>query len=212
VSAPACLPHRESGTLGRMRLPAWLPAAALCAACTTVSSSAYVPAPTGATPAAPSAGPPVAAAAVAVRFTRDPAGAEELGVVEAHGAVGYGSGRDVSRGKTVSSPRSGASLQAIVDELKKRVASVGGDVARVDAIATRYEMVRESYTYDCGTTTTTSEPRTVTRTGPDGRMTTQTEMQTVTKHDPRTCTGWRDVEAGVLTLTGRAFRSKGAQP
>ncbi len=169
-----------------MQLPRWLPSLALCASCATVTSSADLTGP----PAPPSTAP----GAVRVAFTRDPSGAEELGIVEAHGR------------------RPGATLDALVEELRSRVATVGGDVARVDAFATTYENVTEAYTYDCGTTRTTSEPRTVSRSGPDGRMTTQTEMTTVTKHEPKTCTGYRQVEVAVLTLTGRAFRTKGPNP
>lgn len=181
-----------------MRLVAWAPALALCAGCTVVSSSAYAPGPR----AAPSAGP------VAVRFTADPPGAVEIGVVEAHGR------------------RPQATLEALVDELRKRVAEVGGDVARVDGFATRYENVTETYTYDCGETTTTTEPRTVTKTDCSGSgtatagqstfggctTTTETTMETVTKHEPKTCTGTQQVEAAVLTLTGRAFRTGGTKP
>jgi hypothetical protein len=127
---------------------------------------------------------------VAVRLTQEPIDAEELGIVEAHGR------------------RPAATLQQVLAELTGRVAALGGDIARVDAFATRYEMLSENYTYDCGTTETRQEPRTVTRSGPNGTMTTATEYVTVTQHEPKTCNGVRQVEAGTLTIRGRAFRAR----
>ena len=221
-----------------MRSSAWLLAAALCSACATVSSSAYVPARPGASsaPTPASASATDAVSVVAVRLTNDPADAAEIAVVEAHAPAWFGTGRDVSSGKIASGPRGGPTLQALVEELKRRTASVGGDVARVDTFATKYDVVRESYSYDCSetktemVTKTTTEPRTKTRTdctpassfggsiGGGCRTTTDTEWVTVTKTEPetkrvqKTCTGLRDVEAGVITLTGRAFRTSGAKP
>jgi hypothetical protein len=193
---------------------------ALCSAC-VVSSSAYVPGgPPGAVAAAAAPAPaPIAARVVAVRFTSDPPGAEEIAVVEAHATrsgatlkadpqdhAGIG-GFDAKKGN-----RSSGSLQAIVDALRARTAEVGGDAVRVDRFATTYDVVREAYRYDCSETRTTTEPRTVSRMGTGGRMETRTEMQTVTKREHKTCNGYRDVEVPVLTLVGRAFRTKGASP
>jgi hypothetical protein len=153
-------------------------------ACSTVESSALRTTPS----APPNQGQ------VAVRFTQEPTDADELGIVEAHGR------------------RPAATLQQVMAELTGRVAALGGDIARVDAFATQYEMLSESYTYDCGTTETRQEPRTATRTGPSGTMTTVTEYATVTHHEPKTCTGVRQVEGATLTIRGRAFRARrGAQ-
>lgn len=167
-----------------MRIATTLAVVTLLAGCVTPSSSAWTPGP---------AAPP-SAAPVRVAFVREPAAAEELGAVEANGR------------------RPGVTLEALVAELRARAASIGGDQVRVDRFATRHEMVREQYAYDCSTTTTTHETRTVTRSGIGGRMETHTETVPVTKRDPKTCQGWHDVEAATLTLTGRAFRTKGAQP
>ena len=155
----------------------WL---ALTCGCTTVGSSAL---PTRSA-MAPATEP------VAVRLNSDPANAEELGIVEAHGR------------------RPAASLQQLLTEVTSRAASLGGDVVRIDAFATRYETVTEPYTYDCGTTETHTESRTVTRTGPTGSMTTTTESVPVTRHVQKTCNGVRQVEAATLTLRGRAFRAR----
>jgi hypothetical protein len=157
---------------------------ALCCGCSTVRSSALR---TG-NPARPAAGP------VAVRFTDDPTNAEQLGIVEAHGR------------------RPGAKLEEVLAEFTARVAALGGNVARVDAFPTRYEMITESYTYDCGTTQTHQEPRSVTRTDANGQPTTTTEFVTVTEHVAQTCTGFHQVEAATLTVQGRAFRTRKEGP
>lgn len=123
-------------------------------------------------------GPKLAASSAPVRLssTRDPARAQPLGVVEAHG------------------DRRVATLDAIAEEFRGRVASLGGDVGRIDNFATRYEMVTETYSYDCSTTMTTGYPPMTTRI-------------------PRTCSGTRTVEVPTLTLTGRAFKAaRGATP
>jgi hypothetical protein len=156
---------------------------ALACACKTTHSSAFATHPE-----------PSSAAPVSVLASRDPPGAEELGIVEAHGN------------------RPEATLLEIVAALGARVASLGGDIARVDTFRTSYEMVSQHYTYDCGTTETRTESRSVTRTGSDGRLTVSTESVPVPHHVPKTCTGGREVEAAVLTLTGRAFRSAKRQP
>lgn len=150
--------------------------------CSAVQSSAL---PTGPR-LAPSTAP------VAVFVTRDPPDADEIAIVEAHGR------------------RPVATLEALLGELRSRVAGLGGDRARIDGFATRYEMVTESYTYDCGTTEMRTETRTVSRPGPNGTSTMSTETVSVPRHVSKTCTGTRTVEAAVLTLTGRAFRARGS--
>jgi hypothetical protein len=154
---------------------------ALLSGCTGVQSSAL--------PTRPGLAP--SSAPVVVFTTRDPPGAEEVAIVEAHGR------------------RPVATLEALLAEFQGRVAAVGGDRARVDGFATRYEMVTESYTYECGTTEHRTETRTVSRPGPNGTSTMSTESVTVPHHVSKTCTGTRTVEAAVLTLTGRAFRARG---
>jgi hypothetical protein len=168
--------------------------------CVTVASSVYRSAP--ATPdsppppsgeAAPAAESGAAArwAELPVSGTRDPAGAVELAVVEVHGR------------------RTVATLASLVDEFRRRVAEVGGDHARIDRFATKYEMVSEPYTYDCGQTRTEHQTRTVSRTDAQGRSYSQVETVPVTRHEPKTCFGTRQVEAATLTLTGRALRTPG---
>ena len=48
----------------------------------------------------------------------------------------------------------------------------------------------------------------MTRTDANGRLSTSTETVTVTEHQPKTCTGVRQVEAATLTVLGRAFRTR----
>lgn len=129
-----------------------------------------------------------------MRFTTDPPGAEQLGIVEAHGR------------------RPAATLEELLAQLTDRVAAMGGDVARIDSFPTRYEMVSESYTYDCGTTRTRQEPQSVTTVDANGRPTTTTQWVTVTEHVAQTCTGFRQVEAATLTVQGRAFRTRKGNP
>jgi hypothetical protein len=162
--------------------PLALAVLALASGCTAVESSVL---PTG--PRLPPS-----AAPVKVFTIRDPPGAEEVAIVEAHGK------------------RPVATLEALLAEFRGRVAAVGGDRARIDGFATRYELVEESYTYDCGTTEMRTETRTVSRPGPNGTSSMSTETVSVPHHVSRTCTGTRTVEVAVLTLTGRAFRAKGA--
>jgi hypothetical protein len=132
--------------------------------------------------------------AVAVHLTREPVDADELGIVEAHG------------------PRPAATLEQILNEFTRRVAALGGDIARVDAFATGYETVTESYTYECGANVTRDEVRMVTQTNPDGTTTTTWEHEPVTQYESKTCTGDRKVEVATLTIQGRAFRArKGVQ-
>ncbi len=131
---------------------------------------------------------------VVVQFTQKPADADELGIVEAQG-----------RGPA-------AKLQQVLAELTGRVAALGGNLARVDAFATRYDVVNESYTYDCGTTGTRLEPRSVTRPGPNRSMATITEVVPVSYHQPKTCNGVRKIETPTLTFRGRAFRARDHMP
>jgi hypothetical protein len=98
-------------------------AVALASACTHVGSSGYATGPT----LAPSSG------YVVVSATRDPASAQELGVVEAHG------------------PRATATIEQIVAEFRARVASMGGDYGRIDAFPTKHDLVTQTYAYGCGT-------------------------------------------------------------
>lgn len=154
----------------------WL---SFCPACGIVQSSVL---PAG-WPQAPLSGP------VSVSATRDLPGAEELGIVEAHGI------------------RPAAPLGEILAAFRSRVAELGGDYGRIDGFATRFEEVTESYTYDCGTNVTETQTRNVSTPGPNGTSTSRTETVTVTRHQPRTCTGTRQVEAATFTLTGRAFRA-----
>ena len=183
MSAPGSLGVRYAL---RMRIGTTFAALALCAGCVPAlpSSSAFVQ---GTAPAVP-------AAQVRVVGVGQPAGAQELGIVEANGG------------------RPGVPLDAVVAELRSRAASIGADLVRLDGFATKYEMVTEQYTYDCGHTETVMETRTVTRTGFNGQLETAIETVPSTKWVSKTCTGTRQVEVARLTLTGRAFRSKGAQP
>src|SRR5690348_12978572 len=106
---------------------------------------------------------PPSLAEVEVRFTGEPEGAEELGIVESHG------------------PRPAATLQELMERLKAKAGRLGADVVRVDSFATQYEIVPQDFTYDCSTTETHQEPRTTMMMGPDGLMTTATEFVTVTQ-------------------------------
>lgn len=156
---------------------ALLSLATLATGCTTVGSSAYTTGPR----LAPSASP------VRVSATRDPAAGAELGAVEAHG-------------------HPPATLAALVEEFRGRVASLGGNYGRIDGFATRYEEVQEEYSYDCGTTETRYETRTDFRPGADGTSTIITETVPVTEYVPKTCHDTRWVEVATFTLTGRAFQ------
>ena len=159
-------------------------AAILWAGCTAVSSSSYATAPRRAPSTAP----------VSIASTRDPADALELGVVESSGRLGA------------------VTLEQLVAAFRSRVAQMGGDAGRIDTFGTRYEIVSESYEYDCSTTETEHETRTVSRIGPGGTITFDTESVPVTRRVPKTCTGTRSVEVGTLSLVGRAFGARGAKP
>jgi len=124
-------------------------------------------------PQAPSSTP------VTLSATRDPDNGQQVGLVEAHGQ------------------RPPATLGAVATEFCSRVAQLGGDYGRIDSLGTRFEIVTESYTYDCGTTM-------IVGTSADGAP--------ITAYMPQSCTGYYDVEVGTLTLTGRAFRTQGATP
>lgn len=90
----------------------------------------------------------------------EPVDAVELGVVEAHG------------------PRA---IDEIAAELATQVADLGGNVAKVDSVRTKFEMITrtESYTYSCGS-------------------------------KGQTCTGSRTVQSEVATVSmvGRAFKKE----
>ncbi|MFL5426984.1 MAG: hypothetical protein ACJ783_18360, partial [Myxococcales bacterium] len=120
---------------------------------------------------------------MSILLTHDPDDATEVGIVEADGT------------------RPAATLEGLLAELRRRTASLGGDVARVDRFATRYEMVTETYQYDCSTSQMRMESRTVVQTQADGTTTTSTEWVPVTEYVSKTCTGTREVEVGTLTLT-----------
>jgi hypothetical protein len=150
-----------------------------CAAAQTVQSSAF----SASRVLAPSS------ASVRVSATRDPVKAEELGVAEAHGRI------------------PAATLEALIGEFRARVASMGGDYGRIDSVRTRHEMVTETYTYDCSTTETVSETRTVSQLNPDGTVTFTTEAVPVTRIVSQTCTGERQFEVAIVTVVGRAFRT-----
>ncbi len=130
---------------------------------------------------------------VALLLASDPPLASEVGIIEAHGR------------------RPQATLSALTAEFRARAASMGAGLARIDAFATRYDLVTEVYAYDCGTTEMRTETRSVSRPGPGGTITTSTESVTVPHHVFRSCIGTRTVEVAVLTLTGRAFRAKDTQ-
>lgn len=69
---------------------------------------------------------------VTVSATRDPVGGTEIGAVEATG---------------------GATIEDVIPELVARVAQLGGNYARIDHIATRYQWVSQPVmqSYQCGT-------------------------------------------------------------
>jgi hypothetical protein len=148
-------------------------------ACTHVQSSAY---------ATRRALPP-ASAAVRISATRDPAQAEELGVVEAHAGMRV------------------ASLDEVIAEFRGRVAAMGGDYGRIDTVATKHEMFDETYTYECGSTQTTIETTTVSQVNADGSVSSTTQSVPLTTYVSQTCTGVRQVEASTLSVVGRAFRT-----
>jgi hypothetical protein len=163
----------------------WTALLPLCCACSTAVGASAV--------RTTSSAPPVTGP-VAMRLTSDPPAAEQLGIVEAHGR------------------RPAATLQEVLAQLAGQVAALGGDVARIDAFPTRYEMVDESYTYDCGTTQTRQEPQMVTTFDANGTPTTTTQWVTVTEYVAQTCTGVRQVEVATLTVQGRAFRTRKGTP
>lgn len=74
-------------------------------------------------------------------------------------------------------------LEVLVDGFTKRVGEAGGNLAVVESVRSKFELVSrsESYSYSCGTTTA-----------------------------PRTCNGTRQVLVEVVTtqVDGRAFRVK----
>jgi len=126
---------------------------------------------------------------VSVLLSQDPQDAREVGIVEAHGTQPV-------------------ELESLLAEFRARVASLGGDVARIDSFATRYEIVSELYTYDCSMFESHTEMQTVSHTGADGTTTYTTESQLVTEFVSKTCSEVRSHEEATLTLTGRAFRTE----
>lgn len=82
---------------------------------------------------------PVDAARVAgvkVRAMEVPEGATDLGVVEANGL-------------------GGSTIEDVVAEFRLRVASLGGNYAKVDSVKTKFETVTQTYSYTCGKSTCT---------------------------------------------------------
>jgi hypothetical protein len=130
-------------------------------------------------------------AIVQISATRDPAQGREIGVAEAHGRLGV------------------ATLDEVVALFCARVASMGGDYARIDGLATRHEMVQETYSYECGATETTTETRMVMQVNPDGSVTPGTETVQVQNYVSKTCFDQRDVEVFTLAVVGRAFLTAG---
>ena len=139
----------------------------LAVGCTTVHSSAVRTA---------TASPPTTSA-VTLSATRDPPNAQQVGLVEAHGQPPL------------------ASLTAITGQFSAQVAKLGGDYGRIDSFGTRFEIVAQPYSYECGSNV-------ITGASADGVPT--------TTYISQTCTGETDVEVGTLTLTGRAFRTQRA--
>ena len=129
---------------------------------------------------------PSSAGNVRISATRDPPGAEELGIVEAHGS---------------------ATLEAVLSAFRQRVAGMGGDYGRLDVVATKNAVVQESLSYECGSNATHDETRFVTRANPDGTFSTGTETVSVTTYVSQTCWETRDVEVVTLSVVGRAFRT-----
>jgi hypothetical protein len=137
--------------------------------CTHVASSAVMT----------SAPLPPSVSAVRLSATQDPVNGVELGIVEAHGR------------------RPPATLSAVAAEFSSRVGKLGGDYGRIDSFATHFEIVADTYTYECGYVQTVG-------TNADGTP--------ITSYISQTCTGYQNVEVGTLTLTGRAFRTQLGTP
>lgn len=103
--------------------------ALLLGGCVSVRSSA-VP-----TSTAPRKVRPAAAAqstVIQVRALEVPAGAQELGLVEANG-VGVLT-----------------TLDQVIAEFRRRVAALGGDFGKIDSVTMNFEMQSQSYSYGCG--------------------------------------------------------------
>jgi hypothetical protein len=179
-----------------------LPLFLLLVSCTHVQSSGYVTrtvVPPNATSAAASPTPAVSSPAAPVVLTpvsatTVPEGAEEIGILEAHGR------RPVAR------------LDELLNEFRARIVSMGGNFGRIDQFPTKYEMVTETYTYDCGHDEFSTESRTVCNTDFKGNSHCSSQSVPVTRHVPKTCTGTRVVEAATLSLVGRAFHVPGETP
>jgi hypothetical protein len=152
--------------------PQWLGASwalFIVLGCSTVNSSAISTSPRL----------PPYVSSVTLSATQDPPNGVELGIVEAHGQ------------------RPPATLEAIALEFSSRLATLGADYGRIDSFDTRFEMVTQSYTYECGTVQTVG-------TAADGTP--------ITSYVSQTCVGYTEVEVGTLTFTGRAFRTQAAIP
>jgi hypothetical protein len=137
--------------------------------CSHVASSAIIT----------SAPLPPYVSAVRISATQDPVNGVELGIVEAHGR------------------QPPATLSAVAAEFSSRVGKLGGDYGRIDSFATHFEIVTDTYTYECGTVQTVGV-------NADGTP--------ITSYLSQTCTGYQNVELGTLTLTGRVFRTQPGTP
>src|SRR5438045_9624751 len=107
---------------------------------------------------------PSSAGNVRISATRDPPGAEELGIVEAHGS---------------------ATLEAVLSAFRQRVAGMGGDYGRLDVVATKNAVVQESRSYECGSNRTEEERRFVNRGTPAGRESPRAEPTSHALHRSR---------------------------
>lgn len=139
-------------------------------------------------PRAPSVAP------VTISATGEPLGARQIGIVE------------------VTGQRPGATLNALVDEFRARVASMGGDYGRIDSIATRRETSVERHEYDCSTDEVEVQTQVEWSTGPDGTPTANVVSVPVSRHVFKTCTEERPIEVATTTLLGRAFVTGGREP
>src|SRR2546430_5637589 len=89
---------------------------------------------------------PSSAGNVRISATRDPPGAEELGIVEAHGS---------------------ATLEAVISAFRQRVGGMGRDYRPPDVVAPKNALAPESRPIPCGSNQTHDATRVVTRANPD---------------------------------------------
>lgn len=136
--------------------------------------------------------PSSSSSTVTLSATLDPSGAEEIGIVEAHGPA--------------------ATFAQVAAEFRARVAALGGNFGRIDSFATRHELRTETRTYECGSYETQMQLQSSTTTGPDGSPVVTSEMVPVTVYVSKTCTDEQQVEHATLTLVGRAFRTPKESP